>query len=72
MDTIIMKRVKAGDAITFPVGPEGAHVIRNGSDTEKLVYIDFDTNNLPEIVHFPDTNQVMAYGKFSNGIYDKK
>ena len=29
-------------------------------------------NNLPEIVHFPDTNQVMAYGKFSNGIYDKK
>ena len=64
--------VKAGDAITFPAGPEGAHVIRNGSDTEKLVYIDFDTNNLPEIVHFPDTNQVMAYGKFSNGIYDKK
>ena len=61
-----------GDAITFPAGPEGAHVIRNGSDTEKLVYIDFDTNNLPEIVHFPDTNQVMAYGKFSNGIYDKK
>ena len=64
--------VKAGDAITFPAGPEGAHVIRNGSDTEKLVYIDFDTNNLTEIVHFPDTNQVMAYGKFSNGIYDKK
>ena len=64
--------VKAGDAITFPTGPEGAHVIRNGSDTEKLVYIDFDTNNLPEIVHLPDTNQVMAYGKFSNGIYDKK
>ena len=55
--------VKAGDAITFPAGPEGAHVIRNGSDTEKLVYIDFDTNNLPEIVHLPDTNQVMAYGK---------
>lgn len=51
--------VKAGDAITFPAGPEGAHVIRNGSDTEKLVYIDFDTNNLPEIVHLPDTNQVM-------------
>lgn len=64
--------LQAGDAITFPAGPEGAHVIRNGSDTEKLVYLDFDTNNLPEIVHFPDTNQVMAYGKFSNGIYDKK
>ena len=31
--------VKAGDAITFPAGPEGAHVIRNGSDTEKLLCI---------------------------------
>ena len=68
----IISGTKAGDAITFPTGPEGAHVIRNGSDTEKLVYIDFDTNNLPEIVHLPDTNQVMAYGKFSNGVYDKK
>lgn len=64
--------LQAGDAITFPAGPEGAHVIRNGSRTEKLVYLDFDTNHVPEIVHFPDTNQVMAYGKFSNGIYDKK
>ena len=25
--------VKAGDVITFPAGPEGAHVMRNGSDT---------------------------------------
>lgn len=66
------KTLQAGDAITFPAGPEGAHVIRNASHTEKLVYLDFDTNNIPEIVHFPDTNQVMAYGKFSNGIYDKK
>jgi uncharacterized cupin superfamily protein len=64
--------VKAGDAITFPTGNKGAHVIRNGSDTEKLVYIDFDTVNIPDIVHFPDTKQIMVVGPYSNGLYDEK
>ena len=64
--------VKAGDAITFPTGPDGAHVIRNGSDTEKLIYIDFDAVNVPEIVHFPDTNKVMVTGPYSHGVYDGK
>jgi uncharacterized cupin superfamily protein len=64
--------VKAGDVITFPTGAEGAHVIRNGSDTEKLVYIDFDTVHSPEIVHFPDSKQIMVVGPYSNGMYDEK
>ena len=64
--------VKAGDAITFPTGKEGAHVIRNESDTEKLVYIDFDAIHMPEIVHFPDTNKIMVVGPYSNGTYDEK
>jgi uncharacterized cupin superfamily protein len=63
--------VKSGDAITFPAGKEGAHVIRNGSDTENLVYIDFDATNMPEIVHFPDTNKIMVVGPFSNGTYNE-
>jgi uncharacterized cupin superfamily protein len=64
--------VKAGDAITFPAGKEGAHVIRNGSDTEKLVYIDFDAVNIPEIVHFPDTNKIMVVGNNWNGMFDEQ
>jgi len=64
--------VKAGDAITFPTGKEGAHVIRNGSDTEKLVYLDFDAINVPEIVHLPDINKIMVVGPYSNGMYDEK
>ena len=64
--------LKAGDIITFPAGKEGAHVIRNGSDTEKLIYIDFDAINVPEIVHFPDTNKIMVVGPYSNGMYDEK
>jgi uncharacterized cupin superfamily protein len=64
--------VNAGDAITFPTGKEGAHVIRNGSETEKLVYLDFDAINIPEIVHLPDTNKIMVIGPYSNEIYDEK
>lgn len=64
--------VKAGDAITFPAGPAGAHVISNASQTEKLVYIDFDTSNPCEIVHFPEMKKVMPLGPFSHGMYDEQ
>lgn len=64
--------LNAGDVITFPTGIEGAHVIRNGSETEKLVYLDFDAINVPEIVHMPDTNKVMVIGPYSNATYEEK
>jgi len=63
--------VKAGDIITFPTGPKGAHVMRNSSETEKLIFIDFDTRNPAEIVHFPDLKKVMAIGPHSRGSYDE-
>ncbi len=63
--------VTVGDAITFPTGPEGAHVIRNGSETEKLVYIDFGTRAAAEIVHLPDFGKIMVIGKNGMGIYDE-
>lgn len=64
--------VKAGDVIVFPTGPNGAHCIRNSSDTEKLVYIDFDTVNVPDLVHFPDAKKVMYAGPYSKGIFDEE
>lgn len=64
--------VNAGDAITFPAGADGAHVIRNGSETEKLVYIDFGAVSVPEIVHLPDFGKIMVIGKNRIGIYDEK
>jgi len=64
--------VNAGDAITFPAGADGAHVIRNGSETEKLVYIDFGAVTVPEIVHLPDIGKIMVISKTGMGIYDEK
>jgi len=64
--------VNAGDAITFPAGADGAHVIRNGSETETLVYIDFGAVTVPEIVHLPDFGKLMVIGQNGMGIYDEK
>ena len=59
--------VEVGDAIAFPASPEGAHVIRNGSATEKLVYLDVGTRLTPDVVHFPDTASGMVYS--SSGVH---
>ena len=61
--------VKQGDCILLPPGPENAHSIRNTSMEEKLVYIDFDTHNLPEITHFPDNGTVSVQGVYSSMSY---
>ena len=58
--------VKQGDCILLPPGPQNAHSIRNTSESEKLVYIDFDTHNLPEITHFPDDGTVEVLGAFTS------
>jgi len=63
--------VKAGDVIGFPTGKKGSHVISNNSESEKLVYIDFGTTILPEVVHLPDFNKIMVISKEVNGVYDK-
>ena len=36
------RKAVAGDLLFFFTGPEGAHKLTNCSDTEKLIYIDFD------------------------------
>jgi uncharacterized cupin superfamily protein len=50
--------ITAGDILVFPSGEEGTHKITNTSDKEKLVYIDFDTTNSPDIVHYVDSGKI--------------
>lgn len=50
--------VKAGDTIVFPCGEKGTHKLINTSDKEKLLYIDFDTTNSPDIVHYVDSKKI--------------
>lgn len=49
---------KEGDIIVFPCGEKGTHKIKNKSKTNKLVYIDFDTTNSPDIIKYVDSNKI--------------
>lgn len=50
--------VKSGDIIVFPCGKKGMHKLTNTSKIDKLVYIDFDTTNSPDIVHYVDSEKI--------------
>lgn len=64
--------VKAGQIITFPACAAGAHVMMNKSETEKLVYLDFGTNHLPEICHMPDIGKRMLISRAGAELLDEK
>lgn len=50
--------VKTGDIIVFPRGKKGTHKLTNTSKTDTLLYIDFDTTNSPDIIHYVDSNKI--------------
>ena len=56
-------RLKEGDIVCFPANIKGSHIISNPSKTEKLVYLDLGTKNLPDVVHFTGTNAGMVLTK---------
>ena len=50
--------VSAGEFLFFPTGPAGAHKLTNSSDTENLVYIDFDVVHDVDITIYPDSEKI--------------
>lgn len=52
------KEIKQGDFIVCPPAEKSAHKIINTSESEILKYIDFDTTNSPDIIHYPDSGKV--------------
>ena len=63
------KYLKEGDIIFFPANEKGAHKIYNPSETEDLIYLDFDTHNDPNICFYPDSNKIGIYGEKANYIF---
>lgn len=51
-------KVKTGDVIVFPRGKKGTHKLTNISKSDTLLYIDFDTTNSPDIIHYVDSNKI--------------
>ena len=63
------EKVAAGELLFFPTGPAGAHKLTNSSDTENLVYIDFDVVHDVDIAVYPDSNKIGVWGMEINQIY---
>lgn len=65
------RTVKAGDLLFFPRGPEGAHKLTNRSDSEMLVYIDFDVVHEIDVAVYPDSDKIGVWGMGINQIFRK-
>ena len=63
------RKVKAGELLFFPAGPEGAHKLTNLSETEMLTYIDFDVVHDIDIAVYPDSDKIGIWGMGINKIY---
>lgn len=65
------KNVAAGDLVFFPAGPKGAHKLTNSSETDKLVYIDFDSVHDLDICQYPDSDKIAIWGMDINKVYSR-
>lgn len=63
------RRVSAGEFLFFPIGPEGAHKLTNASESENLIYIDFDAVHDVDITVYPDSDKIGVWGMGVNKIY---
>jgi uncharacterized cupin superfamily protein len=62
------RTITAGDIIVCPPSAAGAHRLINASQIEKLVYLDVDTVNTPEVVIYPNSDKfgVILQGESSS------
>ena len=63
------RKVSTGELLFFPTGPAGAHKLTNSSDTENLVYIDFDVVHDVDITIYPDSEKIGVWGMGINQLY---
>ena len=65
------REVRGGELIFFPAGEEGTHKLTNISDTENLVYIDFDVTHDLDVAVYPDSDKIGVWGMGINQMYPK-
>ncbi len=63
------RTVGPGELIFFPTGPEGAHKLTNASETENLVYIDFDAVQDVDIAIYSDSEKIGVWGMGVNQVF---
>lgn len=63
------RQVGAGELLFFPAGAAGAHKLTNCSDTENLVYIDFDVIHDLDAAVYPDSGKIGVWGMGINKVF---
>lgn len=63
------RRAGAGDFLFFPAGEAGAHKLTNTSETEPLVYLDFDATAGVDVAFYPDSGKIGVFGKEISQLY---
>ena len=53
------RQLEEGECVHFPVGPDGAHALRNDTG-EPVRYVMASTRPSPEVVEYPDLKQITA------------
>ncbi len=61
--------VQAGDFLFFPAQPAGAHKLTNTSDTELLVYLDYDTCHDVDVAFYPDSEKIGVWPGGQGHVY---
>jgi len=56
------RQLAEGEVVHFPVGPEGAHGVRNDTD-DPVRYVVAGIRVSPEVAEYPDTKQVTAQAR---------
>ena len=56
------RQLEEGDAVHFPVGPDGAHALKNDTD-DPVRYLMASTLHSPEVAEYPDLKQVTVQGR---------
>ena len=63
------RKVRSGDLLFFPAGEDGAHKLTNTSESEPLVYLDFDIIHDLDVTVYPDSGKIGVWGKDMSKIY---
>jgi uncharacterized cupin superfamily protein len=56
------RQLSRGDAVFFPLGPEGAHALRNETEDTVRVLISSSLGT-PEVAEYPDLKQITAQAR---------
>lgn len=64
------RELEEGEVVHFPVGPDGAHGLRNGTE-EPVRYVVAGIRVSPEVAEYPDLGQITAQARTASQTGDR-